>query len=189
VPFRLKEIKIVLLSTNVKHSLASTEYNTRREQCEQGVQWISEHQPGITSLRDVSMDMLNKFVLPRDELIYKRCRYVVEEIDRLLEACEDLKKDNIIALGKKMFQTHEGLSKNYEVSCKELDFLVDKVRDNSAVLGARMMGGGFGGCTINLVKEDAVDELIAELSTAYEQAMELPLTPYIAEIENGTSFC
>ena len=188
VPFHLEQIKIVLLNTNVKHSLASTEYNTRREQCEQGVHWISEHRPGIKSLRDVTIEMLDEFVLPKDRLIYKRCKYVVNEIDRLLQACEDLKRDDIKALGKKMFETHHGLSKEYEVSCKELDFLVDNVRNNDAVIGARMMGGGFGGCTINLVQEDAIEILISELKRTYEQEMELPLTVYIAEIESGTIF-
>lgn len=101
VPFHLEQIKIVLLNTNVKHSLASTEYNTRREQCEQGVHWISEYHPGIKSLRDVTTEMLDEFVLPKDRLIYKRCKYVVKEIDRLLQACEDLKRDDINALGKK----------------------------------------------------------------------------------------
>ena len=188
VPFRLKQIKIVLLNTNVKHSLASTEYNTRREQCEQGVHWISESRPGVKSLRDVTLQMLDEFVLPKDRLIYKRCKYVVSEIDRLLQACEDLKQDDIKALGKKMFETHHGLSKEYEVSCKELDFLVNNVRNNDAVIGARMMGGGFGGCTINLVYEDAIEMLISELKKTYEQEMQLPLTAYIAEIESGTIF-
>jgi galactokinase len=188
LPFHLEGIKIVLLNTNVKHSLASTEYNTRREQCEQGVQWIREYQPGIKSLRDVNIHMLDEFVLPKDKLIYQRCKFVVEEITRLLQACEDLKKDNIHSLGKKMFQTHEALSKEYEVSCRELDFLVDQVKNNDTVLGARMMGGGFGGCTINLVREHAIEMLVETVSKAYELEMHLPLTVYVAEIENGTSF-
>ena len=86
-----------------------------------------------------------------------------------------------------MFRTHEGLSKEYEVSCEELDFLVDAVKGNPDVLGARMMGGGFGGCTINLVKEEAIDALVQKLSSAYKQAMNLELTAYIAEIEDGSS--
>jgi galactokinase len=189
VPFHLQGIKIVLLNTNVKHSLASTEYNTRREECEQGVRWVGEHHPAIKSLRDVNMQMLDEFVLPKDKLIYKRCKYIVEEINQLLEACEDLKRDDITALGKKMFHTHDGLSSAYEVSCKELDFLVDKVKDNKSVLVVRMMGGGFGGCKINLIQEDAINDLVAELSEAYEHEMQLPLTPYISEIDDGTKLC
>jgi galactokinase len=187
VPLRLNGYKILLLNTNVKHSLSSSEYNTRRKQCEQGVAWIKEHHPGVNSLRDVTMQMLQQYVQPKDELIYKRCKYVVEENIRLLEGCEDLKKGNLEALGKKMFRTHEGLSKEYEVSCKELDYLVDHVKNNQAVVGARMMGGGFGGCTINLVKEDAIDDLVTLVSKDYQKAMNLELSAYVAVIEDGSS--
>lgn len=187
VPLRLNGYKILLLNTNVKHSLSSSEYNTRRKQCEQGVAWVKEHYTEINSLRDVTMQMLQQYVQPKDELIYKRCKYVVEENIRLLEGCEDLKKGNLEALGKKMFHTHEGLSKEYEVSCKELDYLVEYVQNNPAVIGARMMGGGFGGCTINLVKEDAIDNLVKQVSKDYQQAMNLVLSAYIAVIEDGSS--
>ncbi len=187
VPLDLKGYKVVLFNTNVKHSLSSSEYNTRREQCEQGVQWIKEHYPEVTSLRGATLQMLETFVLPNDELIYSRCKYVVEENIRLLEGCEDLKNGNIKGLGQKMFQTHEGLSKEYEVSCKELDFLVDAVKSNPNVLGARMMGGGFGGCTINLVKEDAIDALVEKLSISYKAATGLELSAYITQIENGSN--
>jgi galactokinase len=186
VPLDLKGHKIVLFNTNVKHSLSSSEYNTRREQCEQGVAWIKEHHPEVTSLRNVSLKMLETSVLPKDELIYRRCKYVVEENIRLLEGCQDLKNGNIKGLGQKMFKTHEGLSEEYEVSCKELDFLVEAVKDNPDVLGARMMGGGFGGCTINLVKEDAIDALVIKLSKDYKAATGLELSAYITQIENGS---
>ncbi|MBV9963694.1 MAG: galactokinase [Parafilimonas sp.] len=186
VPLHLPNIKIVLLNTNVKHSLSSSEYNVRRQQCEQGVTWIKERYFHVNNLRDATIEMLDECVLQKDTLIYKRCRFIVEEIQRLLSACEDLKKDDIQSLGQKMYATHEGLSNDYEVSCKELDFLVDTVKNNDAVLGARMMGGGFGGCTINLVKEDAIDELIEGVAEKYEREMKLPLTAYIAQIENGT---
>jgi galactokinase len=187
VPLKMDGIKIVLFNSNVEHSLASSEYNTRRQQCEAGVALIKKHQPDVNSLRDATMDMLHQYVEPVDALIYKRCKYVVEEKERLLQGCEDLRHGDIKALGKKMFQTHDGLSKEYEVSCKELDFLVDQVRNNEAVLGARMMGGGFGGCTINLVREEAIDQLVQETTAAYNQAMKLDLLTYIAQIEDGTS--
>jgi galactokinase len=186
VPLQLEGYKIALLNTNVKHSLASSEYNTRRQQCEEGVTLVKKHHPQVNSLRNVTMDMLDQYVKPKDELVYKRCKYVVEENQRLLAACEDLKNGHVEALGEKMFQTHDGLSKEYEVSCKELDFLVDAVRNNPNVLGARMMGGGFGGCTINIVKEEAIDDLIEELSKSYKEQMGLELTPYIAQTEDGT---
>lgn len=187
VPLDLKGYKILLLNTNVKHSLSSSEYNTRRSQCEQGVALVQKAHPSVSSLRDVTMPMLEEFVAPVDQTIFRRCKYVVEEKDRLLNGCEDLKNGNIQALGEKMFQTHQGLSKEYEVSCGELDFLVDYVKDNTAVLGARMMGGGFGGCTINLVEESALDELITGLRPAYEKAFGKKLDYYLASIKQGTS--
>jgi galactokinase len=187
VPLDLKGYKILLLNTNVKHALSDSEYNTRRKQCEQGVAWIKEKYPQVNSLRDATMAMIDELVKPKDETIYLRCKYVVEEIERLLTGCEALKAGDIKALGEKMFRTHEGLSKEYEVSCKELDFLVDAVKGNPAVLGSRMMGGGFGGCTINLVKEEAIDELIQKLSVQYKAAMNLELSAYVAQIEDGSS--
>jgi galactokinase len=187
VPFNMDGIAIVLFDTNVKHSLASSEYNTRRQQCEAGVKMIQSHYPGVYSLRDVSMEMLDEWVAPADALIYKRCQYVVKENARLLAACDDLEKGDISAFGEKMFATHEGLSHQYEVSCRELDFLVDEVKGNPAVLGARMMGGGFGGCTINLVKTTAIPQLITATSAAYGKAMNLELKAYVGKIENGTS--
>jgi galactokinase len=186
VPFRLDGIKVLLLNTNVKHSLASSEYNTRRKECETAVEWVREQVQGVNSLRNVNQKMLDDYVKPKDELIDKRSRYVVQEVERLVEGCKDLQQGNLQALGNKMFATHDGLSNMYEVSCKELDWLVNKVRNNANVIGARMMGGGFGGCTINLVKEYAIDELVASLKPAYESEMELPLTYYVASIENGT---
>jgi galactokinase len=186
VPFKLDGIKIVLLNTNVKHSLASSEYNTRRNECTQAVTWINEHEPDIHSLRNVTEKMLDEYVLPKDALIDKRARFVVQEINRLQMGCIDLQQGNISALGKKMFETHDGLSQMYAVSCKELDWLVDAVRNNDNVLGSRMMGGGFGGCTINLVKEHYIDELIAKIEPAYFAETGLPLNYYIASIENGT---
>jgi galactokinase len=186
VPLKLEGYKILLLNTNVKHSLASSEYNTRRQQCEEGVTMIRKHYPEVKSLRDATLEMVNQHV-KGNEVIYRRCKYVIEENTRLLEGCEDLKKGDIGALGAKMYRSHEGLSKEYEVSCPELDFLVDSVRNKPDVLGARMMGGGFGGCTINLVKETVIDGLISELSTRYNKEMNKELTPYIAQIEDGSS--
>jgi len=187
VPLKLEGYKIVLLNTNVKHSLSSSEYNTRRQQCEEGVTLVKAHHPNVSSLRDVTVEMLNQYVKPLNEVVYRRCKYVVEESQRLLAGCEDLKNGHIDALGKKMFRTHDGLSREYEVSCKELDFLVDAVRNNPDVLGARMMGGGFGGCTINIVKEEAKENLIKQISKSYKNQMGLELSPYIAQTEDGTS--
>jgi galactokinase len=187
VPLDIKGYKILLLNTNVKHQLSSSEYNTRRIQCEQGITWIQAHEPLVLSLRDATVAMLDEYILPKDVLIYNRCKYVVEENARLLSACADLQNGNIKALGEKMFETHEGLKSLYEVSCPELDFLVDQVKGNPSVLGARMMGGGFGGCTINIVKEEAIEGLVANLQPLYEKHAQKPLSHYIASIEQGTS--
>ncbi|HQW57218.1 MAG TPA: hypothetical protein PK076_13875, partial [Saprospiraceae bacterium] len=131
-------------------------------------------------------EMLDLYVRPKDELIDRRARFVVQEITRLEQACEDLKQGNIAALGRKMIETHDGLSTMYGVSCVELDWLVEALRNNEAVLGCRMMGGGFGGCTINLVREAAIEQLIATIQPAYEAATGLQLSWYVATIEDGT---
>ena len=187
VPLKLKGYKLLLLNTNVKHSLASTEYNTRRAECAEGVEMINAGGENVASLRDVTMQMLEKYVKPQNETVYRRCKYVVEENQRLLAACEALQNGDLKTLGQKMYGSHDGLSKEYEVSCRELDFLVDAVRANADVLGARMMGGGFGGCTINIVKDEAINGLVEDLKLRYKEATELDLTAYIAQIEDGSS--
>ncbi len=186
VPFRLEGIKILLFDSKVKHALASTEYNTRRKECDQAVAWVMEQVPTVHSLRDVTEEMLTKYVLSKDKLIDRRARFIVQEINRLLMACEDLQRGDINALGKKMFETHEGLSKMYAVSCEELDFLVDCVRGNDAVMGARMMGGGFGGCTINLVKEESVSELTDDIAARYFKHTGKQMEVYEVSIQDGT---
>jgi galactokinase len=186
IPLQLQGYKFVLFNSNVKHSLASSEYNVRRQQCEEGVALIQSHYPNVKSLRDATRQMLDMYVKPINKLAYKRCKFVVEEIARLNTACDDLKHGDLAALGKKMFATHEGLSKDYEVSCKELDFLAMAVRDNPSVLGARMMGGGFGGCTINIVKEEAIDQLTETLYNDYKTIMGMEITSYLVQTSDGT---
>lgn len=185
IPFHFDDINIVLLDTQVKHSLASSEYNTRREECEAGVELVKKHHPEVNSLRDVTMDMLNAYVKDHNATIYDRCRYVVEEIQRLKDACEDLERNDLEAFGKKLFATHEGLDKLYNVSCPELNWLVDAVKDESGVLGARMMGGGFGGCTINIVKKSAVPALLEKVSAGYQKQFNIQLKAYVTTIEDG----
>lgn len=186
VPLKMDGYKILLLNTNVKHALASTEYNTRRKECAEGVAMINEAGIKAGSLRDVTMAMLDEYVKPKNETVYRRCKFVVQENERLLTACNALQRGDLHTLGKKMYGSHDGLSMEYEVSCKELDFLVDAVRADKDVLGARMMGGGFGGCTINIVKEEAIDALVKELQPKYQEAMNLDLTAYVAVIEDGS---
>ncbi len=186
VPLHLQGYKIVLLNSNVEHSLASTAYNTRRQQCEQGVAWVAAADPNVYSMRDISLEQLEKYVKPKDVLIFKRCQYVVKENERLLKACKDLQEENLEGLGKMMYGSHEGLSKEYEVSCKELDWLVDFVKKEPSVIGARMMGGGFGGCTINLVREEAIESLIESVSYLYKEKNGLQLDAYVVQTADGT---
>ena len=186
-PFDMKGIRIVLFDTSIKHSLASSEYNIRRLQCEAGVAMIQQHHPKVKKLRDVSLAMLDQYVLPQDEKVYLRCSFIVEEIQRLQDACVDLEKNDMISFGKKMFATHKGLSELYDVSCKELDFMVDFVTNEPSVLGARMMGGGFGGCTINLIKEDAIEAISRRIEKVYNAAFGIDMKVYVSTIEEGTS--
>jgi len=184
-PIELKDYSIVLFDTQIKHALASSEYNTRRLECEQGLKIIQEKYPSVKTFRDISLEQVEE-CLASSIKVYQRCKYVVEEIARVQLAVQDLAKGDMQAFGRKMFETHEGLSKLYEVSCPELDFLVEAVSNNENVIGARMMGGGFGGCTINIIKKTAVEEITKALSAKYNQAMHKELSYYITSIEDGT---
>jgi galactokinase len=182
-PIELKDYSIVLFDTQIKHALASSEYNTRRVECEQGLKIIQEKYPSVKTFRDISMEQIDACLVSK---VYQRCKYVVEEIARVQLAVKDLQNGDMYAFGKKMFETHEGLSKLYEVSCPELDFLVNAVSHNENVVGARMMGGGFGGCTINIIKRTAVEAITKELTAKYNQVMHKELSHYITSIEDGT---
>ncbi|MFK7899182.1 MAG: galactokinase [Cyclobacteriaceae bacterium] len=187
IPFDLPDYKLVLVNTMVTHSLASSEYNTRRLECEEGVDVLKKHYPEIKNLRDVSVDMLEKHKDEFQGKVFDRCWYVVNEEVRVESACKDLKNNKPKAFGEKMYATHEGLSKRYEVSCKELDFLVEEAKKNDQVLGARMMGGGFGGCTINLVNDTGVEEFVANIDLAYQAAYQVKPEIYIAQIAEGAT--
>jgi galactokinase len=186
-PIVLNGYSIVLINSKVKHSLADSEYNTRRKECEEGVFVLQARFPNIKSLRDVSLDMLQKYRAEFPEVVYNRCYYVVSEIIRVQQATEDLARGDIKAFGSKMLETHEGLSKLYEVSCRELDFLVEHAKNFDGVLGSRMMGGGFGGCTINIVKDDKIESFIRQTSDAYKRAFDIDPSPYVVAVKDGTS--
>jgi len=188
VPFELPNYRIVLINTMVKHSLASSEYNTRREECERGVSILKKYYPDINSLRDVTNEMLEKHQAEFSDNVYKRCTYVVNENTRVIEGCKDLNNNDVFAFGEKMYATHHGLSENYKVSCTELDFLVEHSKPFTTVVGSRMMGGGFGGCTINLVKEEGVDDFVKSASEAYQKQFNVVPEVYIAQIANGSSY-
>ena len=188
-PIELENYSIVLFDTQIKHELASSEYNTRRLECESGLTKIQEKYPSVKTFRDISLEQVEASLASNDlsgSKVYQRCKYVVEEIQRVELAVQDLIKGDIQAFGKKMFETHEGLSKLYEVSCPELDFLVEAVSNNENVLGARMMGGGFGGCTINIIKTSSIEEITKKITTSYAQLMHKTLAIYITSIEEGT---
>lgn len=152
----LPEHKFVLVNTGVKHSLASSEYNKRRNECEIGVQIMKKYNAFINSLRDISLDEIQKHKKEFDEIVFDRCSYVIEENLRLEQACNALKTSNLFEFGRQMYGSHQGLKEKYDVSCKELDQLVDIAKNTNGVLGARMMGGVFGGCTINLISKNSI---------------------------------
>jgi galactokinase len=163
-PFNRKDLKIVLCDTGSRRELASSEYNIRRHQCETGVAVLKKADAKIKSLRDVKLELLEGMKKQLDPVVYKRCHYVILENQRVESACRHLNQNNLVAFGKKMFESHRGLSKDYEVSSSELDLLVEIASTHSGVLGSRMMGAGFGGCTINLVEEKEVDSFIGLIS-------------------------
>ncbi|MBE8714086.1 galactokinase [Sphingobacterium hungaricum] len=186
VPLELGEHEIVLLNTNVKHSLADSAYNKRRASCEKGVALVKEKYPEVNSLRDVSVAQLDELVAKVDADVYTKCKFVIEENERLIKACDALKNGNIDELGKQLFAAHAAISSEYEVSCKELDFLVDFAKNFDGVVGARMMGGGFGGCTINIVKKTALEEYVKSIAIAYKNKFGFELTPIFIQVGNGT---
>lgn len=167
IPADFGTCKILLINTKVSHSIADSEYNTRRKECETAFQTIREHHREVKTLRDVNETMLNNLRENLSPEQYDRVLYVLQENVRVLKAAQFLKEGNLNGFGKLMFQSHSGLSKLYEVSCQELDYLVNYVRYKPYIYGARIMGGGFGGCTINIIESDKIKEFSKEISEAY----------------------
>lgn len=164
--FEPKGYRLVLVDSVVKHELASSAYNQRRQSCENVVAALHELHPGVEFLRDANMDMLAEVKGKVSEEDYKRAEYVIEEIQRVLDVCEALEKNDYETVGQKMYEAHQGMSKLYEVSCEELDFLNDVAFD-CGVTGSRVMGGGFGGCTINLVRNDLYKKFIDDAKAKF----------------------
>ena len=167
-PFDPKGYKLVLLNSCVKHELVGSPYNDRRNSCENVVKHIAAKHPDLTieTLRDCTWEQLDEVRAEVGEEDYKRAKYVLGEKDRVLAVCDALVAGDYETVGQKMYETHEGLSKDYDVSCEELDFLNDIAKE-CGVTGSRIMGGGFGGCTINLVKDELYDKFIAEAKEKY----------------------
>ena len=167
-PFNPVGYKLVLLNSCVKHELASSAYNDRRASCENVVAHIAKKHAGVETLRDADWAMLEEVKGEVSEEDYNCAKYVIGEKDRVLAVCDALQKGDYKTVGEKMYETHEGLSKDYKVSCEELDFLNDIAKE-CGVIGSRVMGGGFGGCTINLVAEDKYDNFIATAKQKYNE--------------------
>ena len=169
-PFNPQGYKLVLLNSKVKHELKGSPYNDRRNSCENVVKALAAKFPEkkFETLRDADWDELEAVKPVVSEEDYTRAHFVLGEKDRVLAVCEALEKGDYETVGKKMFETHYGLSKEYEVSCEELDFLNDIAKENG-VTGSRIMGGGFGGCTINLVKDEVYDAFIANAKAKFKE--------------------
>lgn len=171
----------------MKHSLFTSEYNTRRVECEEGLSIIKSHFPEVKSFRDASEAQVLSLKDKMTEKVFSRVHFVVKEINRVIKACEALDKGNIEHLGELLFETHYGLSQEYEVSCEELDFLVDTAKNDESIIGSRLMGGGFGGCTINLVKKGQENEVKHKFSNLYLDKFGIELKFYDVKISNGTT--
>lgn len=162
-PFKPVGYKLVLVNSQVKHELVDSPYNKRRESCERVAKTL-----GVETLRDADMSMLEAAKAQISDEDYKRAVYVIGEKQRVLDVCEALEKGDYETVGQRMYETHHGLSKDYEVSCEELDFLNDVAKE-CGVTGSRIMGGGFGGCTINLVKEELYDTFVQTAKTKFNE--------------------
>jgi galactokinase len=184
-PFDPKGYRLVLLNSKVKHELASSAYNKRRQSCENAAAAVQKRHPHIQSLRDVNMDMLKEAKNEISAEDYMRAEYVIEEIQRVLDVSDALERNDYETVGKKMYETHRGMSKLYEVSCEELDFLNDIAKE-CGVTGSRVMGGGFGGCTINLVKDELYDNFIATAKKRFNEKFNHEPEVYDVVISDGS---
>ncbi|GEO09735.1 galactokinase [Segetibacter aerophilus] len=186
LPLDLEEYSLILINTKVHHSLASGEYNQRRQQCQEGFAKLQSLLPNIKSFRDIKAEDVEKHKTDLGEVVYKRCLYVTQEIERTQKAAVLLENNEQEAFGKLMFETHQGLSQLYEVSCKELDFLVEEAKKHSSIIGSRLMGGGFGGCTINLLHKKDWAEVAKKITDAYKKEFDIDAEVYEVATSDGT---
>lgn len=183
-PFNPKGYKLVLLDSVVKHELASSAYNKRRISCETAAAAIRKNHPQVEFLRDATMDMLNEVKAEITEEDYMRAEYVIGEVQRVMDVCAALEAGDYETVGARMYETHWGMSKLYEVSCEELDFLNDCAKKNG-VTGSRVMGGGFGGCTINLVKDELYDAFLWDAQETFKAKFGVSPKVYDVVISDG----
>ncbi|MGD2035372.1 MAG: galactokinase [Bacteroidales bacterium] len=179
------EADIILCDTQVKHSLATSEYNIRRSECHEGVKILQTEFPGVKSLRDASPEMLDKMRNKMKQTVFDRCHFVIHENIRVEKACNALLKNDFHTFGKLMFDTHDRLNNEYKVSCRELNVLADIAKDSSFVYGSRMMGGGFGGCTINLVEKGKSEQFVALIKERYKKQTGNEIRIYHVTISGG----
>ncbi len=184
-PLQLDNYELLLLNSNVAHSLASSEYNTRRNQCREGVHLMKQKFSEVDSLRDVDMIVLNECKADLPELVFRRCKYIVEENLRVLAFCEALLQKDFGSIRKLLFAAQAGMKNEYEITCPEIDFLVDYSFKYPGVIGARMMGGGFGGCTINIIERKRETEFIEKIKTVYFKEFGLEANPIKIKINKG----
>ncbi len=187
IPIDIDPYKIIMLNTKVSHNLASSEYNTRKQECGEGVTIMKKENPHINSLRDVTRTMLEAFKGEMTQTVYNRCSFIIDENIRVLKMVEAFEQNDFEAVGSLLFEAHHGISKLYEVSCPESDFLVDLAKTSPGVLGARQTGGGFGGCTLNILHEEAVEQFIANASKAYLEKFNIQLEAFEVQPSGGTS--
>jgi len=186
IPIHIDPYKMIMLNTKVSHNLASSEYNTRKRECEEGVALIREHYPEVRSLRDVTPTMLQEYKEEMDATLFKRCSFIVSENERVLRTAKALRENELGLFGALLYEAHEGISKLYEVSCLESDFLVDFSKQFDFVLGARQTGGGFGGCTLNIVHKDKVNDYVEAVTKAYRAAFNIELEAFEVKPSAGT---
>ncbi|MCK0135154.1 galactokinase [Arenibacter sp. S6351L] len=186
IPIQIDPYKMIMLNTKVSHNLASSEYNTRKRECEEGVAILQGHYPEVTSLRNANNEMLEVCKSEMSATIFKRCSFIINENDRVLKTANALKSNDLNLFGALLYEAHEGISKLYEVSCPESDFLVDFSKQYDTVLGARQTGGGFGGCTLNIVHKDKVDDFVEAATKAYKAAFNIELDAFEVKPSAGT---
>ena len=186
IPAKIEHCKLLLLNTNVAHNLANSEYNSRRQECETAMAVIQQKYSAVKSLRQVSFNMLEEFKEEIGAIGFKRCQYVLEENERVQETEKALRDGNLETIGKLMYASHRGLQHQYEVSCPELDFLVDFSEEKPFIYGSRMMGGGFGGCTINLIEADKIDAYFKEVKKVYQEKFNITPTAITVVPDEGT---
>lgn len=185
IPLELGLYRIVICHSGVKHSLVDSEYNKRRRECETGVAVMKRRYPQIKALRDAAISQLNTCRSELDPIVYRRCHHVITENARVLQSIDSLKRNDLKTFGKLMNESHDSLRDDYQVSCSEIDLLVEFARNFKGVLGSRITGGGFGGCTVNLISHSVIEEFSNQLTDYYQKATGIIPQIYISTPASG----